>query len=534
MLRKPTINEDRLFKKLPFFFDRPASVLLELAQNAQRSGATMLNLTVLDNVLTASDDGEGCTNPEALLVLAESDWSEETELNANPAGWGLMFLICLSRSVTFKSAFGSLTVDAETFLDDGEYRATILNRIDRTDSCAGFLLSAHLKDNVAEALLCKTNDLRFFPLDITINEDRIKRTTLGEELSIRDRNWLHLDYQGNKVYIAVSQHLPASIETLRENITCIWYGISIHPARASSYVYIDVTGGSPLTPVLPYRTDIREDEKLAAFYEFVRKEVVAYCTKDINSNADASDTALIERMKTMSSLATQEELDRLDRFHYRTFQENNLVDRYFFNDDRLIARTDPAPISETVDKVSVMDKTGVSQSYEMEALVVPENLFIEVSLPDRRPAWLTVQERHFNISVHCADIPRGLNYDWAKAKISCEGKALPVLALISGSEEGIVFYSDDPRDAYDIQAAIFEVIYSEDFEADSRETQRDNFDEAFDRDIMKITGKYSRSDLLAGFDSLGIKMEKAVSIALNKSLLVIKFADGSRKNLKLA
>jgi hypothetical protein len=40
------INEEKLFKLLPYFFDRPSAVFLEIAQNAHRSGATKLAITL--------------------------------------------------------------------------------------------------------------------------------------------------------------------------------------------------------------------------------------------------------------------------------------------------------------------------------------------------------------------------------------------------------------------------------------------------------------------------------------------------------
>jgi hypothetical protein len=42
--RIPMINEEKLFKLLPYFFDRPSAVLMEIAQNAHRSGATNTNV----------------------------------------------------------------------------------------------------------------------------------------------------------------------------------------------------------------------------------------------------------------------------------------------------------------------------------------------------------------------------------------------------------------------------------------------------------------------------------------------------------
>ncbi len=89
------INEEKLFKLLPYFFDRPSSVLLEIAQNAYRSGAFYLDITLKGAELEVTDDGSGTDNPKALVCLAESDWSSPVMENQMPAGWGLF---CATRS----------------------------------------------------------------------------------------------------------------------------------------------------------------------------------------------------------------------------------------------------------------------------------------------------------------------------------------------------------------------------------------------------------------------------------------------------
>jgi len=64
------INEDRLFQKIKYFFARPEMVYIEIAQNSTRAGATSLDLSLVDNTLTAIDNGSGCTDPMALLQLS--------------------------------------------------------------------------------------------------------------------------------------------------------------------------------------------------------------------------------------------------------------------------------------------------------------------------------------------------------------------------------------------------------------------------------------------------------------------------------
>ncbi len=53
------INERRLLKLVPGFVRNASQVFIELAQNAQRAGATKLDVTLKDGVLTAEDNGTG-------------------------------------------------------------------------------------------------------------------------------------------------------------------------------------------------------------------------------------------------------------------------------------------------------------------------------------------------------------------------------------------------------------------------------------------------------------------------------------------
>ena len=63
------INEEKLFKLLPYFFDRPSAVLLEIAQNAHRSGACRLAITLKGAILEVEDDGPGIASIERTKVF---------------------------------------------------------------------------------------------------------------------------------------------------------------------------------------------------------------------------------------------------------------------------------------------------------------------------------------------------------------------------------------------------------------------------------------------------------------------------------
>lgn len=152
------INEKRFFKLLPFFFSNPNKVVVELIQNAQRSGADRANIDYNDGILKVSDNGSGTRNPIALLKLADSDWNDEVMANANPAGFGLFFLFSVAESVTVRSLFGELTINCPRYLEDETYRLNIFEEIIPQGKIEeGFHVIAVLKESVSMGITGRFN-----------------------------------------------------------------------------------------------------------------------------------------------------------------------------------------------------------------------------------------------------------------------------------------------------------------------------------------------------------------------------------------
>ena len=537
-----TINEERLFQKLPFFFSRPSNVLIELAQNAERAGAATLDIALEGRTLTVRDDGRGAANPQALFVLADSDWAEQVE-SQNPAGWGLYFILCLSESLTYRSRFGSITVDCEKYLSSVFYRANVLDLINAHDSCDGFFLSAVLKKNVEKTLLNDIRALRFFPFDITVNGKSVEKGDLaseahyGKERSPMASPVIKTSYEGNDVFIEVTKYLYTSPAAMAQQMRVVWYGIPIE-GGSSIYVFVDVKTGSPLTPVLPYRTSVREDEKLAAFCNFVRKAVVEYCTGQINDRAVGDEDALVGLMETMGSLATQDELDCLNRYFVKIGQPYFWAD-YGVTFNKVVSRVDPPLVNEIVKEIVL---TGLSKkpfhvgfSDSPDDLVVPEGLFISAEKPGKSPSWLNTKDREYTIEI-AGEQAQSQNYRWIKAaEIKCEGKDLAVLATVEGSCCGTIIYANSPEAVYEIEDAIFQAhILVEDFDVDTPDTQRDYFARELAEDIMKVTGAFRKRDLLSGISIIGVNASDVRSIVFRKASAVIKLVNGGTKTIKLA
>ena len=208
------------------------------------------------------DDGSGTDNPRALVCLAESDWPEEVMENQMPAGWGLFFLISVSETVTYTSLFGTLTVDCKRFLNEASYRDNVLSLVDgsaRTEK--GFRIEARLMEGVFKsvAYLQVLDRLCYFPMSITINGSLVKRKKLSEACKHYP---IKTSYLGNAVYINPSGGMfLGSVDSFLNHVSLVWYGIPLNVTGYLHDVAIEVREGDPLTPVLPYRTSVKQDGK---------------------------------------------------------------------------------------------------------------------------------------------------------------------------------------------------------------------------------------------------------------------------------
>jgi Histidine kinase-, DNA gyrase B-, and HSP90-like ATPase len=96
------VSQATLNKVSRLFNSSLTDCLNELLQNARRANATAVKMTLSDDrQLTIEDDGTGITQPQTLLTLGESNWSEETKQQEDPAGMGVFSLA--NRNVTIRS-----------------------------------------------------------------------------------------------------------------------------------------------------------------------------------------------------------------------------------------------------------------------------------------------------------------------------------------------------------------------------------------------------------------------------------------------
>ena len=538
MKKTRLLNENRLFQKIQYFFENPAAVLTEIAQNATRGGASILNISYDGEILTVYDNGRGIKDPASFVVLADSDWPEDIETNENPSGFGAYILLSISDTVTLKSLFGTLGINCNKFFKNKEYRETVLSTVDTAERyMGGTKIVASVKKSVSKSILDKTSDLAFFPLSVSINGCLVIPQCASTVLKTPE---IETQYQGNDVFIDIGRYGWRSgiKESLVEDLLTVWYGMPIRKLNSPGVV-IDVKKGSPLTPVLPYRTALKEDEKMADFAEFIRKTIVMYCIEKINSlNSAANHWATIKLMQVVESNATQDEIELLDKFFVR-------ANEYFYSDDPdawhtydvFVDKGEGRSLISEIVSLKVINYKGEEQVFDHEELkdilCLPYKIITTLDYPRSYPSWMEIVEKEVKIKVdNSKKVHNGL-FVWQQADIHCEGKEVKCLALAEGWG-GDVFYQKGPGDFTDIEDCVF-CLRAFNPDGDSYDTQKNDFNEDVKSDIVAITGEYERGELLAGFSDVpGLAIENIASLKISKKVIHVTKIDGSKITLNLA
>ncbi len=535
------INEEKLFKLLPYFFDRPSAVLLEIAQNAHRSGATKLAIALKGTDLEVEDDGSGADDPRALVCLAESDWPSKVMENQMPAGWGLFFLMSVAETVSYTSLFGTLTIDCKRFLNEASYRDNLLSLVDgsaRTEK--GFRIKARLMDGVFKsvAYLQVLDGLSYFPMSVTMNGSLVKRKKLSEVCKDYP---IKTSYMGNAVCLNPTRGMfLGSLDLFLNHVSLVWHGIPLNVTGYLHDVAIEVSEGDPLTPVLPYRTSIKHDEKAERFLEFVRKETAAWCVEQIRAFGQQSHGDLKEVVRVMrlaGDLLSREALDALDLFfvemvdlYHTESSDSDEVVRY-----RLVRKGEGPLVSErfflTVNDSLVWDEE--ESMLDAPKPILPPWTMTRIDLPSNRPSWLQKEDRWVKVRVRALDTYH-YDYTWHKSSIECEGKEIPVISMVERWAEGDIYYRDKPEDFLALEDAVFDMkIYND--EGDTYDTQRDSFSRLIAGDIMNITGRYSLMDLLGGIGVTGIRPHdvQAIDISLSERVMKVTKTNGETLSIDL-
>jgi len=373
---------------------------------------------------------------------------------------------------------------------------------------------------------------------VTLNGSLVKRKKLSDAC----KNYaIKCSYMGNAVYVDPKGGMfLGSLDSFLNHVSLVWYGIPLNVTGYLHDVAIEVREGDPLTPVLPYRTSIKHDEKAERFLEFVRKEVAGWCIEQIRAFGEQTNQDLKEMVRVMrlaGELLSHEALDGLDLFfvevvdpyHTESTDSDEVVQH------RLVRKGEGPFVSErlslTIDDRLVWDDE--ESILDGSKPVLPPWAITRIDLPLKRPSWLQKEERWAPVRVTALDTSQ-FDYTWHKSAIECEGKDIAVVSMVERWAEGNIYYKSTPEDFLSVEDAVFDMkIYND--EGDTYDTQRDSFSRLVAGDIMNITGRYPLSDLLDGIRVTGIRPHEvqAIDISLSERVMKVTKTNGEILSIEL-
>lgn len=288
------INTDRLYKVIGRFFTKKENCLLELIQNAQRSGAGHVEIkapykdrnviSTSDNqqkILYIRDDGHGIDDIISLLGIAYSNWDEKID-QQQPAGLGFLQLISLSERIYIHSKFGRLIINSEHFMQNRDYRQRVIEAdlIPEPDFI-GTEIFAEMKDNASSYLHYFHSRYQGFAMDITINDELITHIDyqyIKTELEKKKGFIIETTYSGNPLIISIDM---GRVGIFSDMSGCLinWYGqyISDYTTLGMNlFYYYEVREHTPLTPRYPDRDALVNDKLYDKFISFIKRTVIKH------------------------------------------------------------------------------------------------------------------------------------------------------------------------------------------------------------------------------------------------------------------
>ncbi len=491
------------------FFHHPEAILMEIALGATMAGAITLEMNLRGPFLDVHDD-------RALRT------DDDTCFHA------FLQLMGVSEAVTFTDRSGSVYVDCARFFSDEEYRSTVFTEVQAPKAAEGFHLLAVLTGGQADSAIDAYNSLSLFPLDISWNGERVKRTDV-EDLC-KDHT-ITTDYRGNRVYLRptrrYSQEAP---DANLKDVSVIWHGMSIGMSGlAPRDIVIDVRRNDPLTPALGW-TGIHADDKAEAFARFVRETLAAYYCRKIEELIQRPDESfravheLVCHMRMAADVCTQEDLDRLQTFYCEK------IDRHFPLDvdsghaiTYRLVRPGETLVNETL-HLLVDGKTVWKGDDELASgPILPEGALQGVELPEKRPSWLRVEDKVIEVRV----TPKELSlrqFAWYRADIESD-REIEAIGVFSEDHTMDVYYRDSPDAFRTIEEGVFRAYcYSSD--GDTYDTQRDAYRKAVDEQIARVSGIYNPADLLEGLKIAGIDPYDVRAIDTEQDVMKVTTANG--------
>jgi Histidine kinase-, DNA gyrase B-, and HSP90-like ATPase len=240
-----------------------ADCLNELLQNARRAGASAIQINLSSNrQLTIADDGSGIANPQTLLTLGESDWSEETKQQEAPAGMGVFSLA--NRSVTIRSH------DWQVHLTPAHFSGEAITSVTPCEMISGTHFSFTVTATELSTLRYQiAQSAKFHPLPVWFNDEAVPQQDFLQD-AVYVENW-----QGLRLGLCHEHRWKGA----RIN----FYGLTLNPVLSNLCcngdllsVRVDVLDCPQLKLVLPTRKEVVQDAFWITLQTAIRRMLYRY------------------------------------------------------------------------------------------------------------------------------------------------------------------------------------------------------------------------------------------------------------------
>ena len=247
---RAAIHEDAIQRVSRLFNATSTECFNELLQNSRRAGASRVDITIEDGLVTISDDGQGIADPGAVLAFGQSRWDNETARREDPAGMGV-YALARKEDIVIRSHHPQTGAAWQVSLQPDHFtgqRAAPIIQLDPAETPAGTTVT--FRDPGACTSTAE-GAARYYPLPVTVN---------GQELGRRNflERCFHVEqWRGLKIGISRYQW-PLSQASLN------FHGITIREDSVPSarcrdhdwYARIDVIDCPELELTLPARKEV--------------------------------------------------------------------------------------------------------------------------------------------------------------------------------------------------------------------------------------------------------------------------------------
>ena len=271
---RPSVSPKTITKVTRLFNGTIGDILGELLQNSRRAGASRIDIACCADQdgarLTLIDDGTGVADPQTMIALGDSGWSQHIHEAEDPAGMGVFSLAGKDTRISSRHANAdtgwSVHVPADGWT--GGQDITVVPLARPVGTTITFLVPG-VSEQTAERILREV--AKFYPLPVFFNGTEVPREDFlakaiyiaywnGSQIGVFEGREYHQDPTTNFHGMVLTRKLASVSESL---------GGKTYHAR------LDIGATPGLALVLPARKEFVENAAFAALQAACKRTIYA-------------------------------------------------------------------------------------------------------------------------------------------------------------------------------------------------------------------------------------------------------------------